>query len=53
MICEILFEGIFDICRMSIASYVIETMVKRHQIKTQRTQKKVPDNYCLTNSWNL
>ena len=53
MICEILFEGIFDFCRMSIASYAIETKAKRHQIKTQSAQKGVLDNYCLTNSWNL
>ncbi len=53
MICEILFEGIFDFCRMSIASYAIETKAKRHQIKTQSAQKRVLDNYCLTNSWNL
>ena len=49
----ILFECIFDFCRMSIVSYAIETKAKRRQIKTQSVQKKVPDNYYLTNSWNL
>lgn len=44
MICVILFEGIFDFCRLSIASYAIETKTKSHQIKTQSAQKKVPDH---------
>ena len=37
MICEILFEA----------------KAKRHQIKTQSAQKRVLNNYCLTNSWKL
>lgn len=52
MICEILSEDIFDFCRMSIASYAIETKAKKHRMKAQGTQKKVSDNDCLTNSWN-
>ena len=52
MICEILFDGIFDFLSNE-HSYAIETKAKRLQIKTQSAQKRVLDNYCLINSWNL
>ena len=39
MICGVLFEWIFNFCRMSIASYVIEAKAKIRQIKTQSAQK--------------